>query len=97
LLITYLNPNLGFTGASYKASNWHVIGIELGNRYAYLDGRYITDRRLAALARDELARVEYSQMQFRPLLIYGRDRRRSSQRLEPTPFLVDRPAVASQH
>ncbi|HYI23160.1 MAG TPA: hypothetical protein VEX62_11035 [Candidatus Limnocylindrales bacterium] len=46
LLITYLNPNLGFTGASYRASNWHLIGEENGTRYAYVDGVYATDRQL---------------------------------------------------
>lgn len=46
LLITYLNPNLGFTGASYRASNWHLIGEENGTRYSYVDGVYATDRQL---------------------------------------------------
>ena len=46
LLITYLNPNLGFTGASYRASNWLLIGEERGTRYAYIDAVYVTDREL---------------------------------------------------
>lgn len=46
LLLTYLNPNLGFTGASYRAANWVLWGREVGTRYAYLDGRYTTDREL---------------------------------------------------
>jgi hypothetical protein len=46
LLITYLNPNLGFNGASYRAANWHLIGEEHGTRYAYLNGVYVTDREL---------------------------------------------------
>lgn len=46
MFITYVNPNLGFTGASYRASNWVYFGAEHGTRYAYLDGEYITDREL---------------------------------------------------
>lgn len=46
LLVTYLNPNVGFTGASYRAANWVLWGREEGTRYAYVDGRYTTDREL---------------------------------------------------
>lgn len=46
--VTYVNPNMGFTGTSYRASGWHVIGDEPGTRYLYLDNRYTTDRKLAA-------------------------------------------------
>jgi len=44
LLLTYLNPNVGFTGASYKADNWVLFGEENDTRYLYLDGNYKTDR-----------------------------------------------------
>jgi len=44
LLLTYLNPNVGFTGASYKADNWVLFGEESDTRYLYLDGDYKTDR-----------------------------------------------------
>ena len=27
-LVTYVNPNLGFSGSSYKASGWQLLGIE---------------------------------------------------------------------
>jgi hypothetical protein len=47
-VVTYVNPNMGFHGSSYRASGWHVLGEEPGTRYRYLDGRYITDRALAA-------------------------------------------------
>jgi hypothetical protein len=46
--VTYVNPNMGFTGASYRASSWQLLGIEAGTRYRYVDGRYTTDRELAA-------------------------------------------------
>lgn len=47
-LVTYVNPNMGFTGSSYRASGWQSLGTEPGTKYRYLDGRYITDRELAA-------------------------------------------------
>jgi hypothetical protein len=28
LLVTYLNPNLGFDGSVYKATNWILLGLE---------------------------------------------------------------------
>lgn len=46
--VTYVNPNMGFTGSSYRASGWHLLGEEPGTTYRYLDGRYETDRRLAS-------------------------------------------------
>jgi hypothetical protein len=72
MLITYLNPNLGFTGASYRAANWRALGVEKGTRYAYFRGRYITDRRLAQLSASERSHVEISRMPLAPLVIYGR-------------------------
>ncbi len=47
MILTYVNPNLGFSGASYRAGNWSLIAREHGTRYAYLDGEYVTDRHLA--------------------------------------------------
>lgn len=48
-VMTYVNPNMGFGGSSYRASGWRLLGEEPGTRYRYLDGRYITDRELAAM------------------------------------------------
>ena len=42
--VTYVNPNMGFTGSSYRASGWQLIGDEPGTAYRYLDSRYVTDR-----------------------------------------------------
>jgi hypothetical protein len=49
LLLTYLNPNLGFTGSSYKASNWLLFGKERKKRYLYFDTNYVTDRNMIEL------------------------------------------------
>jgi hypothetical protein len=46
LLVTYLNPNVGFTGASYKADNWNLLGKEGGTRYYYIHRNYVTDRKI---------------------------------------------------
>lgn len=45
-LVTYVNPNLGFTGASYRADNWQLLGEEDGTVYHYVDDNYATDRAL---------------------------------------------------
>lgn len=45
-LVTYVNPNMGFTGVSYAASGWVQLGVEPDTTYRYLDSRYITDRAL---------------------------------------------------
>lgn len=78
-LVTYVNPNMGFNGVSYRASGWTLLGDEPGTKYKYLDGRYITDRQLIALlgTNDEArltrtlrARFASSSMQLLPLLLY---------------------------
>jgi hypothetical protein len=80
LVFTYLNPNVGFDGASYKAANWFLYGREQGTRYAYLNQDYITDRELTARfgtsQADSLAavlpgRIEFSSMPLRPLEMYA--------------------------
>ncbi|OYV81726.1 MAG: hypothetical protein B7Z73_17740 [Planctomycetia bacterium 21-64-5] len=77
-LITYCNPNLGFTGASYEADNWRLFGYEHCTRYAYMHGNYVTDRRIAELfgkapellSRDELT---FSVWRLQPLRLYIRN------------------------
>jgi hypothetical protein len=78
--VTYVNPNMGFTGVSYLASNWHKIGDEPGTTYRYLDKRYITDRELAAKfgAHDDHTyrrflgdRFAKSKMPLAPLLVFA--------------------------
>jgi hypothetical protein len=80
-LVTYVNPNMGFTGVSYAASGWTRLGDEPGTTYRYLDGRYITDRELAARygpssdedRRSQLGpRFAVSVMPLRPLDVFWR-------------------------
>jgi hypothetical protein len=79
-LLTYVNPNLGFTGTSYLASGWRLMGNESGTRYAYLDDQYVTDRELLTrfgpsddiFLRSELGgRLKRSAMSLAPLLVFG--------------------------
>ncbi|MFX0139765.1 MAG: hypothetical protein ACFFDN_39360 [Candidatus Hodarchaeota archaeon] len=44
ILLTYSNPNLGFSGTVYKATNWLFFGKEKNNRFLYLDSNYATER-----------------------------------------------------
>lgn len=81
-MVTYVNPNVGFTGASYRAGGWTLIGDEPETTYRYLDGDYITDRDLArrvhadidevTLQRSFRSRYRRSHMHLKPLQIYGR-------------------------
>jgi hypothetical protein len=76
--VTYVNPNLGFSGSSYKASGWRLLGIE-STKYRYIDNRYLTDREIVAKfgAHDDNAyehllgnRFAVSVMPLRPLLVF---------------------------
>lgn len=78
--VTYVNPNMGFSGVSYLASGWHLLGEEPGTTYRYLDNRYITDRQLAAkfgphdddVYRQLLGeRFAKSRMPLAPLLVFS--------------------------
>lgn len=79
-LLTYVNPNVGFTGASYRAANWSLWARETGTRYAYLDRQYVTDRELRQrfpgedvleLAKRLGSRLQLSRMQLSPLDLYA--------------------------
>lgn len=80
-VVTYVNPNMGFLGSSYRASGWHLLDEEPGTRYRYIDGRYTTDRALAAAfgSHDDSAhgrllghRYAVSIMPLAPLLVFHR-------------------------
>jgi hypothetical protein len=80
LLLTYLNPNLGFNGTSYRASNWRQVGEESGTRYSYVDESYVTDRELARrygtadpqeLGKLLGSRYSVTEVPLEPLRLYG--------------------------
>jgi hypothetical protein len=92
LLITYLDVNLGFRGASYRAANWRAVADEPKGRYVFVDGTPITNRELVqrfGTARfDDLvtilgSRITRTAVPLRPLSVLGYallhpDRRRSA-------------------
>ncbi|MFP5363455.1 MAG: hypothetical protein ACLGI5_12085 [Thermoleophilia bacterium] len=102
LVLTYVNPNLGFSAASYRAGNWTSFAREHGTRYAYVDGEYVTDRYLAAAfgtsdptrLADRLGdRFAVSRMSLAPLDLYALalDRRLRSALEARPPLDVARP------
>lgn len=46
LLVTAVDPNLGFTGSSYRASNWQQWMTIRARPYLYEHGRYVSPRQL---------------------------------------------------
>ena len=67
-LISYVNPNIGFSGSSYIAANWvHLASQRV--RYMYLNGDYITYRAYLELSREQKATISYSQWLLEPLQI----------------------------
>jgi hypothetical protein len=46
LLVTAVDPNLGFTGNSYRASNWQQWVTVKARPYLYENGRHVTPRQL---------------------------------------------------
>lgn len=104
LLLTYLNPNVCFSGTSYKASNWILFGLEPNLKYAYLDRKYITLRALKSKfhASDEGClrtllgeRLEFSVRPLAPLKLYAYflDKRMKPAQLKPIVFWKE-PAIA---
>ncbi len=80
MLFTFLDPNLGFSGATYRADNWARLGREHKKRYLYVDGNYVTDRHLirtyGSAAWEKLApilgcRLDRSRPPLAPLVLYG--------------------------
>lgn len=81
ILLTYINPNIGFSGSSYKADNWKLMGQEHGTRYLYLEDDYKTDRFLYrhfgqpvdALLSSPNSHVSASRHRLQPLHIFLRE------------------------
>jgi hypothetical protein len=80
MLLTYVNPNLGFSGGSYRASNWALADEQPGTAYDYIDGDYVTGRALhqrygtddpVRLSQVLEGRYARSEMLLRPLLVFS--------------------------
>jgi hypothetical protein len=67
-LLTYINPNLGFTGSSFLAANWRPF-LEKPVAYSYFQDTYITHRRLSSLPASALTRVTRSLYELEALKI----------------------------
>jgi hypothetical protein len=67
-LVTYLNPNLEFTGSSYYAANWHPL-LRTPLRYFYLNDNYITYRTFLTLDSRTQSSVTSSCYELEPLQI----------------------------
>ena len=80
LLISYINPNVGFDGASLRSSGWWRFAYEDKPYYLYLDRDYVTERfcieRFGSSRFDVLqlalgARIQRSTGHLAPLLLYA--------------------------
>jgi hypothetical protein len=80
LLVTTVDPNLGFTGASYRASNWQEWMRVRPRPYLYLNRQYISPRQLrqkfGTVSREELhdrlgVRLEVSRAELLDSSIYS--------------------------
>lgn len=80
MVLTYLDPNLGFRGASYRAANWTLLGQEPKGRYVFVDGVPVPNRELIRLhgtARFDYlqallgSRTERTTIALQPLSVFG--------------------------
>jgi len=66
LMFSFVNPNMGFDGCSFRGCNWELFAYEHGTMYSYVDGQYRTVRSLHGIPRYH---VSTSQMELLPLRI----------------------------
>lgn len=66
VLFTYVNPNLGFTGSSYAAAGWRVIGPKT-IKYRYYHDQYVTYRSMQQLPPAEREIIKTSSLELSPL------------------------------
>jgi len=91
-LLTYVNPNTGFNGASYKADNWVLLGTETGVRYRYVNSNYVTERSYFRSAKQSsdlgLSKevISFSQHELLPLKIFVRSLRHKLTPMMPRRF-----------
>ena len=61
LLVTAVDPNLGFTGSSYRAANWQEWMTVRARPYLYKNGRYVSPRQL----REQFGTSNFKELQAR--------------------------------
>jgi len=69
-LFTYVNPNLGFTGVSYRAANWKEIG-EKSISYRYIDSNYASARQCVLSEEGQQCLIKRSTYRLLPLKIWS--------------------------
>jgi hypothetical protein len=70
LLTTAVDPNLGFTGASYRSANWHEWMSIQARPYLYVDRRYASPRQL----RERFGTANLDELRARPGVLVERSR-----------------------
>jgi hypothetical protein len=65
-IVTWINPNLGFRGASYRASNWDLVGFHQA-RYRYIDGKYVTAREIFEREKSDVMNIHVAPYILAPL------------------------------
>jgi hypothetical protein len=70
--LTFVNPNVEFTGSSYRASNWELVG-NYPTQYRYFDGKYISGRMFYELRQNALSSVQVSSAEYdlKPLEVWA--------------------------
>lgn len=68
LLLTWVNPNLGFNSSSYRASNWKFLGVHRVH-YRYVDGRYVTAREAFEMQGADRV-IQFAPYEFAPLQVW---------------------------
>jgi hypothetical protein len=85
-LLTFLNPNLGFSGASLRASNWNTF-LELEPVSSYIRGNYVPYRLMLGLPDNLRQRVSSSLQAQRPLKVLRYDLVRRENLIERSEFI----------
>jgi len=68
-VVTWINPNLGFQAAGYRAANWRYWRSESAT-YRYLSGNYISARQLFCARLDSSSDVTFSQFRLAPFEVW---------------------------
>jgi hypothetical protein len=102
LLLSFINPNVGFSGSSHKAAQFSAFAMEDGARYTYVDGEYQTMRKLivrfGTFEVDKLrgklgGRLAVNTLAMKPLILLAKPlSRRAQKTLPPQPWQFHRPS-----